>query len=194
MALHGGKAAGRSPRGQYRAPARKVRRVSNGPRPRGAEVTDSTDSSPPGYYLQSMSNRAEKNKDVVRAFVDAVNRQDWDRVATLVAPEFTRHSHAAGSPGVRSRGELLRFLQAEFETFPDAREEIADILAEGDRVAVRHSFRGTQAGPMGPYPPSGRIMSADYLAIYRLENGVIVEAWAEWDNQSGLVQLGHVQR
>lgn len=141
-----------------------------------------------------MSDHAEKNKAVVRAFVDAVNGQDWDRVATLVAPDFTRHSHAAGPPGVRSRDELLGFLRGEFETFPDAHEEIADILAEGDRVAVRHSFRGTQAGPMGRYPPSGRIMSSEYLAIYRLENGIIVEAWAEWDNQSGLVQLGHVQR
>jgi len=141
-----------------------------------------------------MSNHAEKNKAVVRAFVEAVNLQDWDRVATLVAPDFKRHSYAAGSPGVRSRDELLAFLHAEFETFPDAREEIADTLAEGDRVAVRHSFRGTQAGPMGPYPASGRIMSSDYLAIYRMENGMIVEAWAEWDNQTGLVQLGHVQR
>jgi hypothetical protein len=44
---------------------------------------------------------------------------------------------------------------------------------------------------MGTYPPSGKVMTADYLAIYRLSGGVIVEAWAEWDNLCGLVQLGH---
>lgn len=136
-------------------------------------------------------DEVERNKAVVRAFVAAVNAQDWSRVSELIAPDFARHSHAGGSPAVRSRDDLLRFLRGEFETFPDAREEVADLLAEGDRVAVRHSFRGTQAGPLGPYPPSGRVMAADYLAIYRLAGGVIAEAWAEWDNLSGLAQLGH---
>jgi predicted ester cyclase len=75
--------------------------------------------------------------------------------------------------------------------FPDAHEEIADLVPEGDRVAVRHSFRGTQTGQMGPYRPSGRVTVADYLAIYRLAGGVIAEVWAEWDNLSGLAQLGH---
>ena len=44
---------------------------------------------------------------------------------------------------------------------------------------------------MGPYAPSGRVMTADYLAIYRLVGGRIAEAWVEWDNLAGLVQLGH---
>ena len=65
------------------------------------------------------------------------------------------------------------------------------MLVEGDKVAVRHRFRGTQAGPMGPYLPSGKVMTAEYLAIYRLSSGRIAEAWAEWDNLTGLVQLGH---
>lgn len=134
---------------------------------------------------------AGRNKAVVRAFVAAINAQDWGRIADLVAADFVRHSHAGGSPGVRSRDDLVRFLQGEFATFPDAIEEIADMLAEGDRVAMRHAFRGNQTGPMGSHPPSGRVMAADDLAIYRLSGGVIVEAWAEWDNLSGLVQLGH---
>jgi steroid delta-isomerase-like uncharacterized protein len=136
----------------------------------------------------------ERNKAVVQAFIVAVNAQDWGRVAELVAPDFVRHSSAGGSSGVRSRDDLIRFLRGEFETFPDAHEGIEDLVAEGDRVAVRHRFRGTQQGPMGPYPPSGRVLAADYLAIYRLSGGVIVEAWAEWDNLSGLAQLGHAPR
>lgn len=82
-------------------------------------------------------------------------------------------------------------LRDEFAIFPDGLETIDDILAEGDKVAVRHGFRGTQHGRMGPYPPSGKLMTADYMAIYRVAGGLIVEAWAEWDNLSGLVQLGH---
>jgi steroid delta-isomerase-like uncharacterized protein len=133
----------------------------------------------------------ERNKAIVRALVEAINGQDWDRLDDLVAVDFVRHSHAAGPPAVHSRDELKAFLRGEFETFPDWRETLEDLLAEGGKVAARHRCRGTQRGALGPYPPSGRVLSADYLAIYRVEGGRIMEAWAAWDNLSGLTQLGH---
>ena len=34
-------------------------------------------------------------------------------------------------------------------------------------------------------------MSAHYLAIYRVRDGQIVEAWVEWDNLTALRELGH---
>ncbi len=106
--------------------------------------------------------------------------------------QFVRHSIAAGDPRVRSRSDLLMFLHREFETFPDAQETILDIFAEGEKVAVRHQFSGTQRGAMGSYPSTGKIMNAEYIAIYRVRNGQIIEAWAEWDNLAGLRQLGHL--
>jgi predicted ester cyclase len=129
-------------------------------------------------------------KAIVQAFVDAVNNQDWQAIETLVATGFTRHSIAAGEIDVRSRLDLIKFLRAEYITFPDANEQIVDILGEGDKVAVRMRFRGTQAGILGTYPPTGKPVDSEYLAIYRIESGLIVEAWAEWDNLTTLKQLG----
>ena len=110
---------------------------------------------------------------------------------SVIDPHFVRHSTAAGVPGVRSRDDLMHFLRSEFETFPDAHETLQDLVAEGNKVAARHRFRGTQRGPMGAYPPTGKAIEADYIAIYRVEEGRIVEAWAAWDNLSGLKQRGH---
>lgn len=135
---------------------------------------------------------SEQNKSLVRALVDAVNAQDWLRVLGLLAPDFTRHSTAAGEPGVRSATDLVAFLRAEFVTFPDATETLLDLVAEGDKVAARHQFRGTQVGPLGTFAPTGRVLQSTYIAIYRVENGRIAEAWAEWDNLAGLRQLGHL--
>lgn len=133
----------------------------------------------------------EDSKSIVRAFVEAINSKDWARLRSLVSPEFKRHSVAAGEPCVRSAEELTAFLVAEYATFPDAHETLLDLLAEGKKVAARHLFRGTQLGPMGQFPPSGKVLEATYLAIYRIESGRIAEAWAEWDNLAGLKQLGH---
>src|SRR3954447_8928439 len=115
-------------------------------------------------------------KGVIQAFVEAVNKQDWRAVETLVAKDFSRYSTAAGHPPVRSRPDLIEFLRAEYVTFPDANEEIEDILGEDDEVAVRMRFRGTQAGPLGPYPATGKALDSAYLAIYRIQDGLIIEA------------------
>lgn len=138
-----------------------------------------------------MTHDIETNKAVIRAFTEAINRQDWDALDGLVAADFIRHSSAA--PGVRSRDDLKHYLRSEFAIFPDAYESVEDLVAERERVAARHSFRGTQTGPMGRHPASGRAMTADYLAIYRVADGKIAEAWVEWDNLSGLAQLGHAK-
>ena len=133
----------------------------------------------------------EDKKAIVRAFVDAINAKDWVRLRSILAPDFRRHSVAAGEPSVHSAEDLIAFLLAEYATFPDAHETLLDLVAEGEKVAARHLFLGTQLGSMGLFPPSGRVLKATYLAIYRLESGRIVEAWAEWDNLAGLKQLGH---
>ncbi len=131
-------------------------------------------------------------KQTVQAFIDAINSQDWSKLDSLVATNFVRHSFAAGDPPVRSRSDLVMFLRREFEIFPDAQEIILDIFAEGEKVAVRHHFSGTQRGAMDLYPATGKIMNAEYIAIYRVRNGQLIEAWAEWDNLAGLRQLGHL--
>lgn len=134
---------------------------------------------------------SKKNKALVVAFVDAINEQNWARLRSLIGEGFVRHSVAAGESAVQSAEALVAFLKMEFATFPDAHETLLDLVAEGEKVAARHQFRGTQLGSMGPYPASGRVLNATYLAIYRIENERIVEAWAEWDNLAGLKQLGH---
>ena len=95
-------------------------------------------------------------KQIIQAFVDAINSQDWIKLDSLVAPDFVRHSIAAGEPPVRSRTDLMSFFRREYQTFPDAQEIILDIFAEGEKVAVRHHFRGVQHGAMGSYRPAAR--------------------------------------
>jgi steroid delta-isomerase-like uncharacterized protein len=134
----------------------------------------------------------EQNKAIVRAFIEAINQQDWPRFDELVAVDFVRHSSSFGQSEVRSRDRLRDYLAGEFRTFPDAYETINFLVAEGNKVAAHSRFRGTQQGPMGSFPSSGKILSADLISIYRVADGRIAEAWVEWDCLNGLVQLGHL--
>ena len=66
------------------------------------------------------------------------------------------------------------------------------MVAESDKVAARQEFKGTQLGQMGPFAASCKDLELEYLAIYRIKNGTIVEAWVEWDNYTTMKQLGHM--
>ena len=112
-----------------------------------------------------------------------------DAYARHVADDFIHHN--AWFAG--DRESLLLAMEQSAAAEPNKSFEVKQAIAEGDRVAVRLSFRGTQTAPMGRYPATGKVMTVDYLAIYRIENGKIVEAWAEWDNLAGLRQLGHIE-
>lgn len=139
-----------------------------------------------------MSTNIESNKALVHAFVNAINNRSWDMLDNIVANKFLRHSFAAGEPGVKCRGDLIQFLRTQESIFPKFTEKILDLVAEGNKVAARQQFKGTQLGDMGPYPASCKDMNIEYLAIYRIENNTIVEAWAEWDNYTSMKQLGHM--
>jgi steroid delta-isomerase-like uncharacterized protein len=134
----------------------------------------------------------EQNKAVVRDFIHAMNARDWKRFQDLIAPDFIRHSSTFGQDQIRTRDQLREYLAREFVTFPDAIETINFLVAEGDKVVVHSHCHATQTQPMGSLPASGKALSADMISIYRIADGRIVEAWAEWDSLAGLIQLGHM--
>ena len=139
-----------------------------------------------------MNDKNESNKLLVKAFINAVNDRDWDMLDNIVAEDFSRHSFAAGEPGVKCRGDLIQYFRTQESIFPKFKETILDLVAEGDKVAARQQFKGTQLGEMGPYPASCKDMNLEYLAIYQILDSLITEAWVEWDNYSSMKQLGHM--
>lgn len=131
------------------------------------------------------------NKKLIIAFVHATNQRDWDTFDTLVSDQVVRHSSTAGQPSVQTKEQLKQFHKDEGKTFPDIREKIKFMICEDDMVAARITFKGTQLGPMGPYPPSGKKFEADFNCFFRVTDNKISEIWVEYDNLNGLIQLGH---
>lgn len=133
---------------------------------------------------------SDANKDLVLSFAAAGNENDLDAFDTLLAPDFVRHCEATPEIRVANCEQFKQFYRDTAQTFPDQRMTIETLVAEGDRVAFWGKFSGTQEGPMGPFPPTGRRLESDIGGMFRIEAGKIAELWVTWDNLSGLVQLG----
>ncbi|RMF75923.1 MAG: ester cyclase [Acidobacteria bacterium] len=134
----------------------------------------------------------EANKNLVRRFTEVANAADWDRLPELVAEDFVRHSSATPGPPVTSRDQFIRLQQGFLASFPDQRVELEKLVAEDQWVAALATYSGTQTGPIGDFPATGRRVEGPFLALFRIESGRIAELWVEWDNLAMFNQLGLV--
>lgn len=141
---------------------------------------------------ESIDRQAETNRQVVRRFVAAINRRDFDALDEVVAPDVVRHCPATPGVSVANREEFKAYLRQDLHGVSDAVQEIRMMVAEGDKVAVWANYSGTQDGPLGPFPASGKRVDLDFAAILRLEDARIAELWVVWDNLSMLTELGHL--
>jgi steroid delta-isomerase-like uncharacterized protein len=132
----------------------------------------------------------EQNRAVVRRFVDEVLSTGNLSVADeLLAPDFALH----GFPGIPpTREGFDRILTAFRAAFPDWRDTVDDMVAEGDQVVIRLAGSGTHQGEFMGIPATGKRVTIGGMAIYRLRGGRIVEDRVQLDMLGMLQQLGVV--
>ena len=139
-----------------------------------------------------MSTTTEHNKAVIRRFLEAWNNRRPEAFDELIAPDVVRHCQATPAVKISSLDQLKEFLQQDTATFPDSRQTIVHMVAEGDLVGLWATYDGTQRGPIGPLPASGARTQFDFGAVFRMADGKIAEWWVTWDNLTILQQLGHM--
>jgi predicted ester cyclase len=120
------------------------------------------------------------NKELVRRFYREVY-VDWNMtlVDEVVSPRFRSHDWPEDGPrgpeGFRSYYAAIR------SALPDARYEVDDLIAEGDRVVVRWRLLGTHQGEFRGIAASGRPIALKGIAIYRVKGGKLMERWVVSD-------------
>ena len=75
-------------------------------------------------------------------------------------------------------------------TLPDRTDRMVDIIAHGDRVWATWLIEGTHQGSVFGIAPTGRQVSVLELGQWRIENGLIAEAWFFVDELALIHQLG----
>ena len=59
--------------------------------------------------------------------------------------------------------------------------EINDPRAERDLGATRKTFRGTQLGELLDLPPTGNRVELEFIDIFRVCDGRLIEHWTSMD-------------
>ena len=134
---------------------------------------------------------SDANKALTRRFIDEVfSKGNLAAVDELVADDFVDHSPPPDVPpdkaGMKQIVEMFR------SAFPDLIVTVEDMVAEGDKVAVRVVTHGTHQGELMGIAATGRTVAFNEQHFVRISNGKLVEHWGVEDNLGMMQQLGAV--
>ena len=132
---------------------------------------------------------SEMNKTVAIQTMDALNHRNLDSVRAKAAPGSRFYGWA---PEPLDADGHRGFMSALLAAFPDSKFIVDDVIAEGDKVAVRHRLQGTHRAELQGVPATGRRVEVNGIVIFRIENGMIAEAWLNADIMGMMQQLGVV--
>jgi predicted ester cyclase len=131
----------------------------------------------------------EHNKEKTRrAFEEFVHRGDLSNVAEYIAANYV--GHFAGFPPVHGRDGFSQFLTMQNAAFSNRTVTIEDIIAEGDKVVARLTFRGDHTDELMGIPATGRQVEYSAINIFHIVDDRAVEQWVILDNMTLMQQLG----
>ena len=117
----------------------------------------------------------ENNKTLIRRYFEALSGKDK---ATAVVNRYVTDE------------ELKHHIAFYEAAFPNYELIAEDLIAEGDKVVVRSTFRGTHKGDLMGIAPTGKQVTMPSILIYRLVDDKIVEHWMQADALGMMQQLG----
>lgn len=107
----------------------------------------------------------------------------------LTAPNFIYHNPS--NPEVRTHGQRKQKIVIPLtKSFPKMKMTINDVIAEGDKVAIRYFMTGVQRREFMGIPPTNKRINLSSICILRLANGKVAEMWVENNSLVMMMQLG----
>src|ERR671933_1462683 len=130
----------------------------------------------------------EANKTVFRRYIEEV----WNQGRLELADEiFDRYlAHQPDGPTLERGPEDVKRFVGEFrEAFPDLRIRIDDQIADGDKVVVRATIRGTHQREFRGMAPSGKEIEEKGFSVFRFSpEGKVVENWDSYYSELSLMR------
>lgn len=147
-----------------------------------------------GRVPEEMSTE-EKNKLLVKVATQAINEGDWETLSEVFSPGFVLHGPGNLKPTTWTEFELA--FRIARQKMPTVRLEIEDIIAEGNKVAVR--LKTVVTYTVNPHGIKATAEKKEFteMDLFRIEAGRIVEEWSEFDTRdwtNKLSRLEHIKK
>lgn len=130
----------------------------------------------------------EQNKQVVRRLFDELNKGNYDIYDEVFAPDFASRIPSSAEP--RDLEGHKAAMKQGYSAMSDLKQDIVDILADGDKVVIRTTGHAIHKGEVLGIQPTGKEIGWTAIAIFKLANGKIKEIHEEIDMLGLYQKLG----
>jgi len=116
----------------------------------------------------------------------------WDICKAYCHPDATFSAQTGALAGISTLEGYSEWMKGLLTPVPDGHYELRFFAADEARhsVAAYAVFHGTQTGPGGPVPPTGKSIAADYVYVMVFEGNRIRHMTKIWNDTVSLQQLG----
>lgn len=142
--------------------------------------------------FNNLNKREEKmnnsqNKETIRKFYEeSLNKRNYALLKEIFSAECVS---ANGDKGPEGFEKIIKPL---ILAFPDIQWKVEDIIQEGDKVAARHSLKGTHTAPFRGVAPTGKAVINTGMIFFAFKDGKVIASWTETDRLGFNQQLGIV--
>ena len=131
----------------------------------------------------------DENEARYRSAVELYNTGDLEGYLAMYSDDVV---FGGVTPEPMDKAGITAFHEAFVAAFPDSRVQIADLVAEGDKIAARLVFDLRHEGEFMGVPATGASATFVITTILRFDDGQCVERWSTADMYGLMVQLGAV--
>ena len=138
--------------------------------------------------FKSIAQVQNQNKEIVREFFSAIDGNKFDRLNELFSNDF-----ALKAPGIETswkKEDVFQAIKSHYASFPDWTHNIEDMIAEGEKVAVKITQIGTHQAQYKGIVATGKKVTNPSISIMTIVNGQIKDWWVIEDNLGFMKQLG----
>jgi steroid delta-isomerase-like uncharacterized protein len=135
----------------------------------------------------------QENEATTREFIERVlNQGEIPFADKILSDSFVEHNPMPGDTGDKA-GAIQMFTMMR-EMTPDMHIVIDDVIASGNKVAVRSTMTGTDTSGMpGVAPPTGKPFSMGAIDVFTYDDdGMNTEHYGVYDIAGMMMQLGHI--
>jgi predicted ester cyclase len=130
-------------------------------------------------------------EQVARRAIDEVWNQGKFDGPPVIAPSMTLHYR--GKANVLTPADAFAVVTRWRDAFPDFHFTIEDVIVQGNKVVMRVPFTGTHQGKFWGLDPTGKAIAVTETLICRVEHGLIVEMWEDFDEYGMRLELGLIK-
>lgn len=125
------------------------------------------------------------NKETVRSlYEDILSTGKFELLKQIVSEEYEGPRGIKGPAGFAAAISPLR------TAFPDIKWTVEDLIAEGDKVVVKWSWKGTNTSSFDGFPASSKTVMHHAINIFQFEDHKIIKSWMQADRLGFYQQIG----